>query len=52
MNPAGSNMPRRIRVSRKTELDRIRKLLAAKNPEPEETPEPEPQPTETEGEEQ
>ena len=40
MNPAGSNMPRRIRVSRKTELDRIRKLLAAKNPEPEETPEP------------
>lgn len=40
MNPAGSNMPRRIRVSRKTELDRIRKLLAAKKPEPEEAPEP------------
>ena len=40
MNPAGSNMPRRIRVSRKTELDRIRKLLATKTPEPEETPEP------------
>ena len=40
MNPAGSNMPRRIRVSRKTELDRIRKLLAAKKPEPEEASEP------------
>ena len=40
MNPAGSNMPRRIRVSRKTELDRIRKLLATKKPEPEETPKP------------
>ncbi|MGN0154854.1 MAG: LytTR family transcriptional regulator DNA-binding domain-containing protein [Lachnospiraceae bacterium] len=40
MNPAGSTIPKRIRASRKAELDRIRKLLATKKPELEEEPEP------------
>ena len=36
MNPAGSDIPRRIKATRKEEFDRIRKLLATKKPESEE----------------
>ena len=40
INPDGSDIPKRIRVSRKKEFDRIRKLLADKKPEEGKEPKP------------